>query len=103
VWSYPLGPSAVLQLAFDEWRRWLPRELALLDAAAVHCQEALERARLECEIQRLEAESRNAEAEERRRIGRELHDEAGQALMALRLELEMLERLAPADLRPRLT
>ena len=102
VWSYPLGPGAVLQLAFDQPRPWLPREQALLEAAAVHCQEALRRARLECEIQRLEAESRHAEAEERRRIGRELHDEAGQALMALRLELEMLERIAPADLKPRL-
>lgn len=103
VWSYPLGPSAILQLAFSEPRPWLPREQALLEAAAVHCQEALTRARLECEIRRLEAESRHAEMEERRRIGRELHDEASQALMALRLELEMIERVAPADLRPRLT
>ena len=102
VWSYPLGPSAVLQLAFSHSRPWLPREQALLEAAAVHCQEALRRARLECEIRRLEAESRNAEVEERRRIGRELHDEAGQSLMALRLELEMIERVAPADLKPRL-
>jgi two-component system sensor histidine kinase UhpB len=68
----------------------------------VHCQEALERVRLEREIRRLEAERHHAEQEERRRIGRELHDEAGQALMALRLQLEMLGREAPAELRPRL-
>lgn len=102
VWSYPFGPKTVLQLAFASPRVWLPREQALLAAAAVHCQEALERARLEGEVRRLEAEARCAEEEERRRIGRELHDEAGQALMALRLQLEMLEREAPARLRPRL-
>lgn len=102
VWSYPFGPRAVLQLAFASPRVWLPRERALLAAAAVHCQEALERGRLEGEVGRLEAEARRAEEEERHRIGRELHDEAGQALMALRLQLEMLEREAPAKLRPRL-
>ena len=57
---------------------------------------------MEGEIRRLEAESRRAEEEERRRIGRELHDEAGQSLLLLRLQLEMLEREAPADLQPRL-
>ncbi|HEY1238960.1 MAG TPA: sensor histidine kinase [Bryobacteraceae bacterium] len=102
IWSYPLGPRSVLQLAFTNPRVWLPGEQALLEAAAVHCQEALERARLEGEIRRLEAEAHRAEEEERRRIGRELHDEAGQALMALRLQLEMLEREAPAHLRRRL-
>lgn len=102
IWSYPFGSRAVLQLAFAGPRDWLPREHALLAAAAVHCQEALERVRLEGEVGRLEAEARHAEEEERRRIGRELHDEAGQALMALRLQLEMLEREAPAKLRSRL-
>jgi signal transduction histidine kinase len=102
VWSYPFGATAVLQLAFASPRACLPGERALLAAAAVHCREALERARLESEVRRLEAESRRAEAEERRRIGRELHDEAGQALMALRLDLEMMERSAPAEWRARL-
>jgi signal transduction histidine kinase len=81
---------------------WLPRELALLVAVGERCHEALERARLEGEIRRLEAETRCAEEEERRRIGRELHDEAGQSMLLLRLQLEMIERDAPAPLRPRL-
>jgi signal transduction histidine kinase len=42
------------------------------------------------------------EEEERRRISRELHDEAGQSLLLLRLELELAERSAPPELRLRL-
>ncbi|MBZ5578686.1 MAG: sensor histidine kinase [Acidobacteriia bacterium] len=101
-WSYPFGPSAVLQLGFRGPYPWLPREQVLLAAAAARCQEALERVRMQADIRRLEAEARHAEQEERRRIGRELHDEAGQSMMLLRLQLEMMERGAPENLRPRL-
>jgi len=98
-WSYPAG-AAVIQLAFAKPCPWLPRETTLLEAAAGSCREAIERARLEEEVRRLEAEWRRAEEEERRRIGRELHDEAGQSLLFVRLQLEMLERKAPAGLAP---
>jgi signal transduction histidine kinase len=101
-WSFPFGPSAVLQLKFPTPYMWLPREQALLAAAAARCREAWERARLQGEVRRLEAEARRAEEEERRRIGRELHDEAGQSMMVLRLQLELLERGAPPHLRPQL-
>jgi signal transduction histidine kinase len=117
-WSYPIGPSraaapgaqcrpakapaALVQFGFRVRYPWLPRELALLVAAGERCHEALERARMEREIRRLEAETRYAEEEERRRIGRELHDEAGQSMLLLRLQLEMIERDAPKLLRPRL-
>lgn len=101
-WSYPLGSPGAIQLAFAAPYPWLPRELALLEAAAARCERAIERARHESAIRRLEAAARAAEEEERRRIGRELHDEAGQALLLLRLKLEMMERSAPADLRPAL-
>jgi two-component system sensor histidine kinase UhpB len=74
----------------------------MLHAVAERCQEAIEKARMEGEIRRLEAEARRAEEEERRRIGRELHDESGQLLLALRLQLEMMERDAGAEMRPRL-
>ena len=69
-----------------------------MDAAAARCQEAVERVRMQAEIRRLGAEAQRAEEEERRRIGRELHDEAGQSMMVLRLQLEMLERRAPAGI-----
>jgi len=53
-------------------------------------------------VRRLEAEAHRAEEEERRRIGRDLHDEAGQSLVLLRLQLEMMEKDAPPALRQRL-
>jgi len=101
-WSYPIRTAALVQFGFRVRYPWLPRELALLVAAGERCYEALERSRMEREIRRLEAASRRAEEAERRRIGRELHDEAGQSMLLLRLQLEMIERDAPAPLRPRL-
>jgi signal transduction histidine kinase len=101
-WSHPMGNTALVQFGFPVRYPWLPRELALLDAAAERCSGAIERTRLEGEVRRLEAEARRIEEEERRRIGRELHDEAGQSLLLLRLQLEMIERDAPAPLRLRL-
>ena len=101
-WSYPLGEGLLAQFGFAVKYPWLPRELALLEAAAERCKAADERERLEGENRRLQAMAQRAEEEERRRIGRELHDEAGQCLLLLRLQLEMMERDAPPGLRERL-
>ncbi len=98
-WSYPLGEAGLIQFGFAAPYPWLPRELTLLGAVAGRCGEAIERSRLRDEVRRLEAESRHAEREERHRIGRELHDEAGQSLLLLRLKLEMMERGAPPGMR----
>ena len=101
-WSYPVGDAAALQFGFATPYPWLPRELTLLGAAAKRCSEAIERARLEGEVRQLHMDALRAEQDQRRRIGRELHDEAGQSLLFLRLELEMLERAAPPPLAARL-
>ena len=101
-WSFPIRPAALLQFGFATRYPWMPREATLLHAVAERCQEAIGKARMEAEIRRLEAEAQRAEEDERRRIGRELHDEAGQSLLLLRLQLEMMEREAAGELRPRL-
>jgi signal transduction histidine kinase len=101
-WSYPVGDTAAVQFGFAVPYPWLPREMALLGAAAKRCGEAMDRARLENAVRRFAAERRRVEEEERRRIGRELHDEAGQSLLALRLQLELMEREAPMPLARRL-
>ena len=101
-WSFPIGAEGLLQFGFDQPYPWLPRELTLLKAAAERCVAAIEKTRMQAEIRRWEAKAWRAEEEERRRIGRELHDEAGQSLLALRLQLEMMERDAGAAMRTRL-
>jgi signal transduction histidine kinase len=101
-WSYPLGGKLLAQFGFAVKYPWLPRELALLEAAAERCRAADDSALLEAENRRLQAMAQHAEEDERRRIGRELHDEAGQCLLLLMLQLEMMQRDAPAALRERL-
>jgi len=98
-WSYPLRGKALFQFGFPVPYPWLPRELTLLAAVGERCSEAIERARMQGEIRRLEAAARQAEEQERRRIGRELHDEAGQSLLLLRLQLDMLAQSAPPEIR----
>ena len=107
-WSVPLvahgNMSGVIQLGFSTERSWLPRELQLLDAAVDQCLLAAEKARLMEDLAAREEQVRllgehmwQVEEEERRRISRELHDEAGQSMLCIRLQLEMLEKsLSPA-------
>jgi signal transduction histidine kinase len=108
-WSVPLvargNMSGVIQLGFSTERSWLPRELQLLDAAVDQCLLAAEKARLMEDLAAREEQVRmlgehmwQVEEEERRRISRELHDEAGQSMLCIRLQLEMLEKSLPPQM-----
>jgi signal transduction histidine kinase len=67
--------------------RWLERRAA---EQREHAEETTD------EIRKLSMRLRHAQEEERRAISRELHDEVGQTLTALRMELGTLERLRAA-------
>ncbi|NWF82989.1 MAG: GAF domain-containing sensor histidine kinase [Bryobacteraceae bacterium] len=106
-WSVPLEGNGnlrgVMQFAFPKPYDWLPRELEMLMAAGERCWMAAEKARLmddlaqrEEQVRRLAEHMVEVEEAERRRISRELHDEAGQSLLCVRLQMEMLEQELPA-------
>ncbi len=108
VWSVPLGgklASGVIQFAFTGVYEWFPREQELLTAAAERCWMGIEKAQLveglaarEEQIRQLAEHMLHVEEAERRRISRELHDEAGQSLLCVRLQMEMLEGRLPDSL-----
>jgi len=105
-WSIPLLEGShlrgLMQFAFNRPYEWLPREHELLAAAAERCWMAAQKARLmedlarrEDQVRRLAEHMVAVEESERRRISRELHDEAGQSLLCVRLQLEMIEQDLP--------
>ena len=116
-WSIPFKSEGalrgVMQFFFAKQYDCLPRELDLLLAAAERCWLAAEKARLledlsmrEEQVRRLANHMVEVEESERRRISRELHDEAGQSLLCVRLQLEMIEQELPEsarEVRQRLT
>jgi signal transduction histidine kinase len=86
----------------DKVHRFTQKEIAIAEGIAAHTAVALDNAELYSEIEahRLELLSLSrkvveAQEEERRRISRELHDEAGQALTAIKINIEMVERELP--------
>ncbi|MDQ7849575.1 MAG: GAF domain-containing sensor histidine kinase [Armatimonadota bacterium] len=99
----------VMNLLLPEGRNLVGRELDMLAAVGHQIALAVERNRLFEEVRAKEAargelieKLLTAQEDERRRIARELHDEAGQALTALILNLEMAERAAPPEEATRL-
>jgi signal transduction histidine kinase len=107
-WSIPLAvagrTAGVMQFGFSKPYEWLPREQELLAAAAERCLMAAEKARLvedlaarEEQIRQLAEHMLHVEEMERRRISRELHDEAGQSLLCIRLQMELLEQELPPE------
>jgi signal transduction histidine kinase len=105
-WSVPLTRATeltgVLQFAFLRPYDWLPREEELLAAAAERLSLAIEKAQLiehlaaqEAKIRSLAEGMMHVEEAERRRVSRELHDQTGQDLLWIRLQMEMLENQLP--------
>jgi len=105
-WSIPLAANGrtagVMQFGFTRTYEWLPREQELLAAASERCLMAAEKARLmedlaqrEEQVRRLAEHMLHVEEMERRRISRELHDEAGQSLLCIRLQMELIEQALP--------
>src|SRR5580658_1999727 len=105
-WSIPLAAdgktAGVMQFGFSKPYEWLPREQELLAAAAERCLMAAQKARLmedlaqrEEQVRRLAEHMLHVEEMERRRISRELHDEAGQSLLCIRLQIELIEQALP--------
>ncbi len=89
----------VMNLLLPQHRILSPRELVTVSAIGHQIGLAAERARLYDEVKDKEAmrgelleKLITAHEDERRRIARELHDEAGQALTALILNLELAEQ-----------
>lgn len=101
-WSVPLVDGlrlrGVMQFRFRKNYEWLPREQEMLEVAAERCLMGAAKARLmedlaarEEQVRRLAERMLQVEEMERRRISRELHDEAGQSMLCIRLQLEMIE------------
>lgn len=113
VWSMPLTNGkrtvGVMQFAFPKEYEWLPREQDILHLVAERCWLGAEKVKLmqslaesEEQVRLLASRMMQVEEAERRRISRELHDEAGQSLLCVRLQLEMLEQSLSGELTPAL-
>jgi signal transduction histidine kinase len=86
-----------------------PNEVAILMSLASQAAVAIQNARLFAqleanrqELQEVSLRLVNAQEEERRRISRELHDELGQALTALKINLDVARRVLPENTPPKL-
>jgi signal transduction histidine kinase len=96
----------LMELYIDEGRtfHFTPDKIKLCQTLANQAAIAIENARLFAELERqrtalqqLSLRLVNAQEEERRRLARELHDELGQALTAIKINLDVVRRHLPAQ------
>lgn len=85
----------VMNLAYPADRHFAEDDIQLLNSAGHQIGMAIENARLYEDLRRKEAQLISAHEDERTRIARELHDEAGQSLTALLLQLGEVENMLP--------
>jgi signal transduction histidine kinase len=97
--------KGVMEAIHSEQDAFDADDLQLLEAAASWVSIALQNAQLFTQVQRsrqrlgrLARKVVTAQEEERQRVSRELHDEAGQALIALKLNLESIRASLPPEL-----
>jgi len=106
--AFPLITADAIVGAMSFWyvmpNAFAPEERAFLSAFVQQCTQALDRARFYDEtvvarrqLQQLSHRLLEAQEQERRHIARELHDEVGQALGALKINLYMLGIQSGAD------
>lgn len=88
-----LGPTV-----FEQKVCYMPQGLLRIFAHDITARKRAEESvqELATQARRLAHQVVRAQEEERRRLSRELHDEAGQALTALRISLELLQAQLPA-------
>lgn len=89
--------SAVLEFFCEEQKEPDEKLLEALTSVGAQLGRVIERKRSEESLRHLSARLLRSQDEERRRIGRELHDSAGQYLAALQMNLDMLIENIPAN------
>jgi signal transduction histidine kinase len=103
LWSMPLYVCrdylVVLQLGFAAPRLLGPADACLLDAAISQCGAAIGQVEHQRRLRSLSLRLLETEDDERRRISRDLHDEAAQSLAVARLQLELIESALPKQVK----